>query len=133
MQSTEIPLPAEQGLPTAQMTTTTTTDRRRNIRHQTALLQQEGEQTFILPAPLAPRWSKKETKQLVCKTQYMQFISFIKLRKNITFLLRSKLLSLDHYIATPIYIYNLNAQGNERNVKPPLENKTNSATLPAGQ
>jgi hypothetical protein len=40
------------------MTTTTTTDHHRNIRHRTAPLQQEGEQTSTQPAPLAARWSK---------------------------------------------------------------------------
>ncbi len=61
VRSTGILPPAGQGLPTVQMTTTTTTDHRRNIRHQTAHLQQEGEPTFIQPAPLAPKWSKKIT------------------------------------------------------------------------
>jgi hypothetical protein len=63
VQSTEIPPPAGQGLPTAQMTTTTTTDHRRSIRHRIAHPQQEGEQTSTQLAPLAPRWSKKEMKQ----------------------------------------------------------------------
>ncbi len=60
VQSTEILPPAGQELPTAQMTTTMITDHRRSIRHRTAHLQQEGEQTFTQPAPPAPRWSKKE-------------------------------------------------------------------------
>jgi hypothetical protein len=33
------------------------------------------------------------------------------------------LLSLNHYVATSIYICNLNTRENGRNVKPPLENK----------
>jgi len=44
VQSTGIPPPAGQGLPTVQKTTTT----------------QEEELTSTQPAPLAPRWSKKE-------------------------------------------------------------------------
>jgi hypothetical protein len=62
VQSTEIPPPAGQGLPTAQMTTTTITDHRQSIRHRTAHLQQEGEQTFTQPAPPAPRRNKKGKK-----------------------------------------------------------------------
>jgi len=63
VQTTGTPPPAEQGLPTGPTTTTTTTDRHQNIRHQTAHLQQEGEPTFIQPAPLAPKWSKKKKQQ----------------------------------------------------------------------
>jgi hypothetical protein len=63
--STEIPPPAGQGLPTAQTTTTTITDHRRNIRHRTAHLQQEGEQISTPPAPPAPRWNKKEKRTIV--------------------------------------------------------------------
>ena len=44
--------------------------------------------------------------------------------KNTTCLLRSKLLSIYDFIATPMYIYiDLSISGNEKNVKPPLENK----------
>ena len=60
VQTTGTPPHAEQGLPTGPTTTTTITDRHQNIRHQTAHLQQEGEPTFIQPAPLAPKWSKKK-------------------------------------------------------------------------
>ncbi len=59
VQSTGIPPPAGQGLPTAQKTTTTTTDHHRSIRHRIAHLQQEGEQTSTQPALLATKWSKK--------------------------------------------------------------------------
>ena len=58
VQNTGTPPPAEQGLPTGPMTTTTTTDHHRNIRHRTAPLQQEGEQTSTQPAPLAASWTK---------------------------------------------------------------------------
>ncbi len=61
-QNTEIPLRAATEPPTTTRTTTTTTDHRRSIRHRIAHLQQEGEQTFTLPAPLAQKWSKKEMK-----------------------------------------------------------------------
>ncbi len=63
-QNTGTPLHAGIGLPTTpKTTTTTTTDHHRSIRHRIAHLQQEGEQTSTQPAPLAPRWSKKEMKQ----------------------------------------------------------------------
>ncbi len=62
-QNTETPPHADIGLLTTPRTTTTTTDHHQSIRHRTAPLQQGGEQLSTQLAPLAPRWSKKETKQ----------------------------------------------------------------------
>jgi hypothetical protein len=64
----------------------------------------------------------------------MQIISPIKpSRKNITRLLKLKLLSLNHYVPIPIHIYMQFKCPKERIECEAAAKKTNSATLPAGQ